>query len=77
MARTPVHPFDPQRVCHIVAHVHVREQRIVLEHHGDVAAAGRHGRNVPLADVHRTAGGGLEAGDRPQQRRLAAAGGAE
>ncbi len=59
------------------AHRHVRVERIVLEHHGDVAVARPHvvdhlaaDRDLAVADV-------LEAGDGPQQRALAAAGRAD
>jgi hypothetical protein len=52
---------------------HVREQRPVLEHHPDVAALRRHGRDVAPADDDRAGVGPLEPGEDPQQRRLAAA----
>ena len=34
------HLGDLQAVGHVVEHAHVRVQRVVLEHHGDVALAG-------------------------------------
>ena len=66
-----------QRETHVLRHVHVRIERVVLEHHGNVA---RHrsqichvlavDEDVPFADV-------FEAGDHAQHRGLAATGFAE
>ena len=69
--------LDTQRVGDVVAHRHVREQRVVLEHHRHVALARRPGRDVLAADAQRALGRRLQPGDRTQQRRLAAAGRAE
>jgi hypothetical protein len=60
-----------QREGHVVAHRHVRVQRVVLEHHRDVALLGRHVslttrspmRISPPRDL-------LEPGDHAQQRDL-------
>ena len=52
-------------------------QRVVLEHHGDVAVLGRGRRDVAVAKVDRPGGEFLEAGQHPQRRRLAAAGRAD
>ncbi len=59
--------------AHVLAHGHVRVQRVVLEHHRDVAVLGREvidqlavDPQLPVADL-------LEAGDHPQRGRLAAA----
>jgi hypothetical protein len=39
-----------QREGHVVGHRHVRVQRVVLEHHRDVAVLGRHVGDVAVAD---------------------------
>ena len=59
----------------IVLDRHVRVEGVVLEHHRDVAVAGREPGDLTVADPDVTLGHLLEAGDHPQQRRLAAAGG--
>ena len=59
---------------HVVEHGHVRVERIVLEHHGDVAVLRRQRIDHPLADGDLARGDVLEAGDHAQQRGLAAAG---
>jgi hypothetical protein len=51
----------------------VRIQRVVLEHHRDVALLGRDAIDDAVADADLAAGNLLEPGDHPQQRRLAAA----
>ena len=53
---------------------HVRIQRVVLEHHRDVAIARRHVVDDALADRKRARRDRFEPGDHAQQRRLAAAG---
>ena len=54
-------------------HGHVLERRVVLEDEADVARArGRIG-HIALADHDLAGVGRLEAGDDPQERRLAAA----
>ena len=50
---------------------HVAEERVVLEHEADVPATGARGRGVLAVDEHRALVGPIEAGDDPQQRRLA------
>jgi len=59
----------------------VREERVILEDHAHAAALGRHPRGAvgddAVADPHLALVRGLEAGDEAQERRLAAAGGAE
>ena len=56
---------------------HVRVERVVLEHHGDVALARRGEGHVDAVDEHPAVVGDLEAGDDAQRRRLAGARGAE
>ena len=66
-----------QPVGHVVVDAHVGIERVVLEHHGDVALGGLEPGHLARADVDLAGGRGLEAGDEPQQGRLAAAGGAD
>ena len=61
----------------IGAHRHVRKQRVVLEHHADVAAARGHGVHRLAVDADGTAGRHLEAGQHHQAGGLAGAGGSE
>jgi hypothetical protein len=63
---------DHQRERHVVANGHVRIERVVLEHHRDVALLRRLAIDHGVADRHFAAGDLLEAGDHPQERRLAA-----
>ena len=63
-----------QREAHVVAHGHVRVQRVVLEHHRDVAVLGRQVGDVPVADVDRSGVDLLQAREHPQRGGLAAAG---
>ena len=51
----------------------MRIERIVLEHHGDVAILRRHVVDDVAVDRDLAAGDFLEAGDHAQRRRLAAA----
>ena len=66
-----------QPVAEVLRHRHVRVERVVLEHHRDVAVAGREPGDLALADPDVALGHLLEAGDHPQQRRLPAARGAD
>jgi hypothetical protein len=69
---------DLQPVADVAAHRQVREQRVVLEHHADLAALDRQARHVVAAEQDAAAGvRRVEAGDQAQRRRLAAAGRAE
>ena len=52
----------------------MRIQRVVLEHHGKVAVAGRLVIDPVSADEHFAGGDVLEPDDHPQQRRLTAPG---
>src|SRR5688572_22540648 len=71
------HAPDAQRKFHVVRDRHVAEQRVVLEHEADAAVARRHPGDV--APVQRDAAmvGFDQAGDRAQERALAAAARAE
>src|SRR5262249_4127721 len=57
----------------IVINRHVLIERVVLEHHGDVAVLGGKAVDHTLADADRSRGYVLEPGDHAQRRRLAAA----
>ena len=62
----------------LLRHRHVRPQRVVLEHHADVALPRRDAGHVARRRSSSSPGLVLvEAGDQPQQRRLARARGAE
>ena len=56
----------------ILAHRHMRVERVVLEDHGDVAFARLEIGDVTIADEDRALGHILETGDHPQQSRFAA-----
>ena len=68
-----VHSFLAQAKGDVARHVHVREERIGLEHHIDRPRIGRQCSYVGAVDDDTAAVGGLEPGDHPQQGRLAAA----
>ena len=61
----------PQAKADVVGNAHVRKQRIVLEHHADVALFHRDMFNRCFADTDRAAIGEDEPGDGPQQGGLA------
>src|SRR5207245_11600423 len=58
----------------VLADVHVRVERVVLEHHGHVALGGPQCRDLALADPEPARVRRLQPGEQAQQRRLAAAG---
>jgi hypothetical protein len=62
---------------HVLRDRHVRKERVVLEHHAEVAAVWRDLGYAFAADEHVAGGGLLEAGDHAQRRGLAAAARAE
>ncbi len=72
--------LGPRRAAHlqpegdVLAHVHVRIQGVVLEHHRDVAVLRRHVGDVLVADDHRSVRDLFQAADAAQERRLSAAG---
>ena len=61
----------------VVAHVEMREQRVGLEHHGDVAPRHRQPRHVLAVDQDLPAACHLQPRDQAQRGGLAAAGGSE
>jgi hypothetical protein len=61
----------------VVPDGHVLERRVVLEDHADAACAGWTTRDVLVADQHLARLRLLEPGNDAQERRLAAAAGAE
>ena len=63
----------PQAESEVLAHRHVRIERVVLEHHRDVALARRHVVHDLAVDDDLAAGHRFEAGDHSQDRALAAA----
>ena len=70
-------PRLAQAIADIVRDVHVREERVVLEHHVDRPAIGRHADHRASADRNLALVRLLEAGDQAQAGGLAAAGGPE
>ena len=68
---------DRQPEGDVVAHGHVLERGVVLEHEADAALLRRQLRRVAAGDDDRAGVGLLEPGDDPQQRRLAASRGPE
>jgi hypothetical protein len=64
---------DPQREADVGGHREVGVERVVLEHHRDVAALGRVVADVAAADPDRAGVDLLEAGEHPQRGRLARA----
>ena len=64
---------DAEPEAEVLAHAHVRVQRVVLEDHRDVAVGRLELRHVDVADRDRPLGDLLEPGDHPQERRLPAA----
>ena len=71
------HLPHPQREADVLGNRHVRVQRVVLEHHGDVARARRQVVHDAVADLDLAVGDLLETGDHAQGGRLAAAGRAD
>src|SRR5262245_22822804 len=67
------HAADAQPVGHVVVDRHVRIERVVLEHHRDVAVLGLERVDDAPAYGDLALGDCLESGDHPQQGRLAAA----
>ena len=70
-------PVLPQTEGDVLLHVHVREERIGLEHHVDGPLVGRRRGDVHAVDPDAALGRALESGHHAQQRRLAGARAAE
>lgn len=70
-------PAQAQRKANIAAHRHGRKQRVGLEYEADVAFARRQRLDPPAVDQELASVGTREAGDDPEQGRLAAAGTAD
>ena len=68
---------DLQREGEVLADGHVREERVVLEHHADAALVGRHRVDRPAGEGDLAVGRGLEAREHHQAGGLARPGGAE
>ena len=66
-----------EREAHIVGDIHMRIERVVLEHHRDVAVLGMDVIDAPARDLDVALGHRLKPGDHAQQCRLAAARGPE
>jgi hypothetical protein len=62
---------------HVVAHRHVRVERVALEHHRDVAVLALQVVDDLVVDQDLAAGDLLQPGQHAQQRALAAAAGAD
>jgi hypothetical protein len=71
------HAPDAQPVGHVFVHRHVRIERVVLEHHGDIAVLGLDAVHHLAGDRDLALGDRLQPGDHPEQRRLAAARGTD
>jgi hypothetical protein len=72
-----VHLGQGQRERDVLAHSHVRVERIRLEHHRDVAVLGRLLVDPFAADPQLSGGDLLETGDHVERGRLSAAGGSD
>lgn len=70
-------PHDLQGEAHVVGDRHVRVERVVLEHHGDVPVLGRQVGDVAVADADGAAVDVLQPREHPQRGGLAAAGGTD
>jgi hypothetical protein len=68
---------DRQAERDVVAHGHVLERRVVLEHEPDPTLLRHDARDVGAADRHHAAVEVVQAGDRAKQRRLPGATGPE
>ena len=66
-----------ERKGHVVVDAHMRIERVVLEHHGDIALRRRDAVDALVADIDFARRDRLEPGDDPEQRGLAAAGRAD
>ena len=67
------HAAQFKRKRHIASHRHVREQRVVLEHHADIALVRGHRDHFGITELEATAIRAGKAGQDRQQRGLARA----
>jgi hypothetical protein len=75
--RTSISAFGERRSfseTHILAHRHMRVERIILEHHGEIPFLGLDVIDDPSGNRDRAAADVFEASDHAQQRGLSAAG---
>lgn len=70
-------PHDLEREAHVLGDGHVRVQRVVLEHHGDVPVLRRQVGDVPVTDPDGPAVDVLQPREHAQGGGLSAAGGAD
>ena len=68
-----VEPMLAQPKTHVLAHRHVRIERVVLEHHRHVALVRLEVCHRPVVEDHRAGARPLEPGDAGERRALAAA----
>src|SRR5690606_38646713 len=68
----PGAPLEPEAVADVLGDVHVREQRAPLEHDVRGPPVRGHAGHVGTMDEHPASRRLLEAGDDPEERRLAA-----
>ena len=73
----PLGAAQLEREAHIVGNGHVRIQRVVLEHHRNVALLGMDIVDDAVPDRNRAGGDVFEPCEHPQQGRLAATGGTD
>ena len=71
------HAAVAQAIGHVVVDAHMRVERVVLEHHGDVAVGRLDLVDDAAADIDLAAGDGLQPRDHAQQRGFSAAGRAD
>gem|GEM_PF-3149238 len=64
---------NAQAKRNILRHRHIREKRIGLKHHADIALVGLEVHHILAVDFYGAAVGHLETGDHAQNSRLAAA----
>jgi len=69
-----VEPAHLERETHVLGCVHVRIERVVLEHHRDVPVLGRQVVDHVVVDAHGAGRDRLETGDHPQGSGLSASG---
>jgi hypothetical protein len=63
-------PANAQTISHGAQHAHVRVERVILEHHGEVPLGWAEIGNVALIDQNTARDWSFKPGDQTQQRRL-------